>query len=48
MTQFLRKITAAAVAAWPCQTCGGGGYNNTAKRPCGVCKGTGTVSTPGR
>lgn len=45
--QHLRKIMS-AVAAWPCQTCGGGGYNNTAKRPCGVCNGSGTVSTPGR
>lgn len=44
--QILRQI-ANAVALWPCSFCGGGGLNTTTGQKCGVCKGKGTVSTPG-
>lgn len=40
--------TTVTIHAWPCQACGGGGWNNLRNRPCGVCKGSGTVSTPGK
>jgi hypothetical protein len=46
MTHIRRLRT--VLTAWPCQMCGGGGWNGTAGRKCGVCGGTGTVSTPGK